>query len=230
MARPWMPLYVGDYRRDTAHLSALEHGAYLLLIMHYWQAGELPADDRQLSRIAACTPAEWRRIKPTIQAFFSDGWKHARIEFELTETARISEAGRKGGIASGEARRAAKQNRTTVQRPFNDRSTIDERPSERPGNETPSPSQPPSQPPSQVKQDSKIQGPIVKGVKYPRHGATTEKNGVRLVYFKRGTKEFEAYSEDYQAAKGELPEATDDGRWFRLLGETNFLDKKKGAA
>lgn len=36
MKRPWMPLYIGDFIADTAHLSAEETGAYILLIMHYW--------------------------------------------------------------------------------------------------------------------------------------------------------------------------------------------------
>jgi uncharacterized protein YdaU (DUF1376 family) len=42
MSQPWMPLYVGDYIADTAHLSCAESGAYLHLIMHYWRAGSLP--------------------------------------------------------------------------------------------------------------------------------------------------------------------------------------------
>lgn len=122
MIRPWMPLYVGDYIADTRHLSGAEHGAYLLLMMHYWMNSKLPDDDRQLARIAAMTPKEWKKSKPTIQEFFSDGWKHKRIEFEITEAARISAAGKVGGIASAQARRerSANDKAAIVERPLND--------------------------------------------------------------------------------------------------------------
>lgn len=104
-----MPLYVSDYLRDTRRLTAAEHGAYLLLIMEYWTSGGLPDDDRQLSRIACMTPAEWRRAKPTIQAFFRDGWRHQRIEDEIAKAIekheRRSEAGKRGGIAKANAKR-----------------------------------------------------------------------------------------------------------------------------
>lgn len=90
MSLPWMPLDVAAYRKDTAHLEAAEHGAYLLLIMHYWAVGSLPEDDRQLARIAAMTTAQWKRSKPVVQAFFHDGWKHKRIDKELARAAEIS--------------------------------------------------------------------------------------------------------------------------------------------
>ena len=90
MSRPWMPLYVADYLRDTRKLTAAEHGGYLLLIMEYWTSGELPDDDRQLARIASMSPAEWRRARPNVQGFFHDGWRHKRLDAELAKSADIS--------------------------------------------------------------------------------------------------------------------------------------------
>lgn len=146
MKRPWMPLYPADYLADTGHLSVAEHGAYMLLIMHYWVNEGLPTDDRLLARIARMTPQQWKAARPAISEFFDDGWKHKRIEFELTEAARISAAGRAGGIASGEARRQRNANdrgndpRTTVERSSNDPPTISE------ALPSPSPSQPQDSP------------------------------------------------------------------------------------
>lgn len=145
MNRPWMPLYVADYLADTAHLNAAQSGAYLHLIMHYWQTGNIPDDDAAIARIARMTPAEWRRARPLIQPFFSDGWKHKRIEFEMSEAARISAAGRKGGEASARSRR----NRS------NDPATIVERSSDEPPNDPPTKSQAlQPQPPSQKEESS----------------------------------------------------------------------------
>jgi len=90
MSRAWMPLYVADYLADTGHLSASEHGAYLLLIMHYWQNGGLPADDTRLMRLARMTPKEWKGSRDTIAGLFEDGWKHKRIDGELARAEELS--------------------------------------------------------------------------------------------------------------------------------------------
>ena len=73
MNRPWMPLYVGDYLGDTGHLTTTQHGAYLLLMMHYWRKGELPDDDRQLSKITKLPLKTWCDYRATLQDFFHDG-------------------------------------------------------------------------------------------------------------------------------------------------------------
>lgn len=108
MNRPWMPLYIGDYLGDTGHLTTTQHGAYLLLMMHYWRKGQLPDDDKQLSKITKLPLKVWTEYRETLQGFFYEGWKHKRIEAELFKTTSISEkrsaAGYKGGICSALAR------------------------------------------------------------------------------------------------------------------------------
>ena len=108
MKRPWMPLYVGDYLGDTGHLTTAQHGAYLLLMMHYWRKGELPDDDVQLSKITKLPLRTWGDYRPVLQNFFYDGWRHKRIDTELARMTRISEkraiAGQKGGLGSALSR------------------------------------------------------------------------------------------------------------------------------
>ncbi len=97
----WMPLYIGDYLADTGHLSTTQHGAYLLLLMHYWRKRELPTDDKQLAAIAKLPLRIWLDTKETLQAFFYDGWKHKKVESELARRKEVSDkraaAGFKGG-------------------------------------------------------------------------------------------------------------------------------------
>ncbi|CAB4167516.1 Protein of unknown function DUF1376 [uncultured Caudovirales phage] len=107
-ARPdtWMPIYWGDYAKDTGHLGAVHHGAYMMLIKHYWVTGEpLVNDDAQLWRIAcADSLAHWKKLKPIVLAFFQlrDGrLHHGRIEQELEN------AGRNANRRADTARRAA---------------------------------------------------------------------------------------------------------------------------
>lgn len=108
MKRPWMPLYVGDYLGDTGHLTTAQHGAYLLLMMHYWRKGELPGDDSQLAKIAKLPLKTWCDYRPVLQAFFHAGWKHKRIDAELERALRVSQkrasAGQKGGLGSALSR------------------------------------------------------------------------------------------------------------------------------
>jgi uncharacterized protein YdaU (DUF1376 family) len=87
MSLPWMPLYIDDYLSATVHLTAAESGAYLHLIMHYWRDGSLPNNEGRLARIAKLSPKEWKASRDVLKAFFSDDWRHPRIDKELSEAA-----------------------------------------------------------------------------------------------------------------------------------------------
>ena len=91
MSRAWMPFYVADYLADTGHLTTAEHGAYLLLIMHYWSNGGLPDDDKKLARIVRMSPSEWAEARETLSEFFQDGWSHKRIDAEFARAAEKSQ-------------------------------------------------------------------------------------------------------------------------------------------
>lgn len=99
-----MPLYVGDYLADTAHLTTEQHGAYLLLILSSWASGP-PADNEEtLAAIARLSVERWRTQAPVLRAFFSVRrglWRHTRIEAERARASRkyrqAVESGRKGG-------------------------------------------------------------------------------------------------------------------------------------
>ena len=114
---PYMPLYVGDYLRDTMHLSTEEHGAYLLILMTLWsRGGSLPADAETLAQAARLAPRRWAAAGPKVLALLTvEGGQvtQKRLAAELTKDATIrakrKEAGELGVIARrlnrrGEAR------------------------------------------------------------------------------------------------------------------------------
>jgi uncharacterized protein YdaU (DUF1376 family) len=66
-----MPLYIGDYLRDTGHLSAEEHGAYLMLLMAAWtRDGKLPTEPRRLAALAHVPTDRWPTVWSGIAEFF----------------------------------------------------------------------------------------------------------------------------------------------------------------
>lgn len=95
--RAWMPLHIDDYLSDTAHLSGAEHGAYLLLIMHYWQNGCLPANERLIARIARMDAGQWEESRDILAMLFAENWTHKRIDAELAKADEIIEKRRSAG-------------------------------------------------------------------------------------------------------------------------------------
>lgn len=124
-SKPYMQLYIGDYLGDTAHLTTLEHGAYMLLIMHYWQSGKpLPNSNGRLARVARMSDEEWTSVRDTLAEFFIDdgtNWVHKRIEKELNRFSTKSEQAKAAGIASAQRRLNGRS--TDAEQTLNERST-----------------------------------------------------------------------------------------------------------
>lgn len=110
-------MYWGDYLRDTMHLRVEGHGAYLLLLAHYWTTGTaLPDNDDYLMAVARVDAKLWKKLRPLLEAFFDieDGeWVHHRVEAELEKASRVSNArqtaGKEGGKRSAKERAKRKQ-------------------------------------------------------------------------------------------------------------------------
>lgn len=124
-APPYMKLYVAEYLAETTHLSAPEHGAYLLLLMAMWRAGgKLPRDQVKLGKIARCTPDQWAEIAPNVLAFFKvagGSIKHRRIAKELAKYQAIVDAASEAGKASVSQKRRKNNAKAgdSVERNFN---------------------------------------------------------------------------------------------------------------
>ena len=95
--------HIGDYLKDTAHLSLLEHGIYgRLLDIYYSREAALPAD-QVMRLVGARTDEERSAVRDVLTEFFvvdGDVLRHSRCDREL---ARYQEKSRKAA-ASANAR------------------------------------------------------------------------------------------------------------------------------
>lgn len=101
----WMPLYIGDYLADTLQLSAEQHGAYLLMLMHQWHAGSVPDDAVALCQICHVRISRYAAsVRPILERYFvlgSSGWQNHRLSVERERaTARYAKASAKGKSAA----------------------------------------------------------------------------------------------------------------------------------
>lgn len=79
---------IGDYRRDTTHLSLLEHGAYRQLIDTYYLTEKpLPLNHADLMRThSARTADEMQAVENVLKDFFvktEEGYIHKRCDVEI---------------------------------------------------------------------------------------------------------------------------------------------------
>ena len=94
--------YSGDYLRDTARLSMLEHGAYNLLLDYYYSEEQpLPLDHQELYlMLRAMRPEDRKAVDKVLGVFFTiepDGYHQKRVDHEIEVSKKARDNGKHGG-------------------------------------------------------------------------------------------------------------------------------------
>lgn len=118
---------MGDYARDTGHLSLAEHGAYALMLDAFYATGKaLPSDAKTLCRLVRADSAVERAAVASIVRQFwhesSDGLVNDRALAEIEKANKQAATNQDIAAAREAAKRAAREERN-VQRDVDERST-----------------------------------------------------------------------------------------------------------
>ncbi len=94
MKNPWTAFYWNDYSGDTSHLTMMEHGAYFLLLSHYYVTGKpLDANASLLHRVCrAFADAEKSAVDSVLGMFFTlkgGHYHNARADKEIAKSTDI---------------------------------------------------------------------------------------------------------------------------------------------
>ena len=92
--------HLGDYARDTGHLSALEHGIYTLLLDWYY-VNEKPIAEDKAIRIARGNQDETMMVLNEFFKKTEKGWVHSRADREIREYTAKAEKNRESGKLGG---------------------------------------------------------------------------------------------------------------------------------
>lgn len=105
--------YIGDFQRDTGHLSLTERGAYLTLMHHYYATEKpLPNDHSALCRIAGAITKQEQQAVRVAMGFFesvSSGLMHTRIEAEIEKAGQQADTNRRIAFEREEKRRVERE-------------------------------------------------------------------------------------------------------------------------
>ncbi len=103
---PALPLFTDAYMADTRHLSTLQHGAYLLMLMTAWRMPDcaLPDDDIFLARICGLDKRTWTNNKGILLSFWKKNdehkWYQGRLKDERNYVAQLANKNSIAGKAS----------------------------------------------------------------------------------------------------------------------------------
>lgn len=97
---------IGDYRKDTTHLSRLEHSIYRDLIdWYYLEEKPIPKETQWvIRRLRLVTQGETQALQNVLSDFFEqgdDGWHHAKIDAEINHYKTICGKNKSNGNNGG---------------------------------------------------------------------------------------------------------------------------------
>lgn len=97
---------IGDYRKDTSHLSTLEHGIYRQLIdWYYLDEKPIPKETQVvLRRLRLVSNSDAQSLQNVLDDFFileDDGYHQARCDVEIADYRRNSEKNKANGKLGG---------------------------------------------------------------------------------------------------------------------------------
>ena len=130
----YFKLHIGDYLRDAAHLSMLEHGAYnRLLHVYYRREAPVPAD-QVMRLVGAKSKDELAAVNSVLSEFFAlDGnvWRHKRCEAEIAAYQAKANKNRVSGQKGGRPKRTETET-DSEQEPRNNPDGFQKEPSDNP--------------------------------------------------------------------------------------------------
>jgi len=96
--------HLGDYAKDTAHLSMVEHGAYTLIMDRYYSTEQGIPDDQKYRVARAKLKEEKEAVDVVLSEFFQlekGVWIKGRIEQEITKAQSKIKAAQENGKRGG---------------------------------------------------------------------------------------------------------------------------------
>lgn len=131
-------LYIGDYQRDTAHLSITEHGAYMLMLQHYYATERPLPVGKALHRMLRAQDKAERDAIDTVAAQFwtttEAGLVNGRADEEITKAGHQADTNARIAREREERRKAERllheqsTNRATNDQPNHSHSQTKENP------------------------------------------------------------------------------------------------------
>lgn len=135
---PALPFFTDAYLSDTRHLTTLQHGAYILLLMTAWRSPDckLPNDDKYLARIVGMDKRTWANNREAVMSFWKQDNEQKFYQGRLLDERNYVERVRNKNSAAGKASALKRLNRgsTSVQPNFNETSTPTPTPTPTPKN------------------------------------------------------------------------------------------------